>query len=305
MGLVKRLLDANGDISVSFICPNEGCESEVEGEVEDADFDYSNDSPGDAMGVSTAVLTCPECGTEYDLTLTAGPTAKTIELDDFPDVEVDFEDNTYARDRYDSEYDDFLAQWEPAEPGEIFLAAVNELESLDYGSTVHPQGKDAFYRMLFVQYIVLLEAYLSDRLISTVVDDEACLLRLVGAEPQLRAHQPKLIDIAKDRDYVKNHVKAFLQRASFHNLESVAPYFKAVFGVEIFESDAAKSDLVNAIETRHHLVHRNGRKNDGTYVVIGDNEVSKVKSLMRTVFDRVESGFSSYAAARLSDRDTL
>ena len=124
---------------------------------------------------------------------------------------------------------------------------------------------------------------------------------------ELRSHQPKLIDIAKDPDYVKNHAKAFLQRVSFHNLEGVAPYFKAVLGVEIFESEAAKTELVKLVETRHHLIHRNGRKNDGTFVTVDENTVGHVKALVQKVFDRVEAAFSTYIgkSRRVKDDDVF
>ena len=57
----------------------------------------------------------------------------------------------------------------------------------------------------------------------------------------------------------------YLSDIIWHNLSNISELYKIAFNI-VFPRDIG--EIYRAIETRHHIVHRNGRKKDGTEIVI-------------------------------------
>ncbi|MNL55803.1 hypothetical protein D3C87_1792400 [compost metagenome] len=92
--------------------------------------------------------------------------------------------------------------------------------------------------------------------------------------------------------------KNYLQRFSFHDLASVAAFYKAVLKISLFESEEHEKEMLDIIKMRHDLVHRSGRNNEGEDVVIDDEHVTILKNLMVSLVTRIEAAHSAYAAKR-------
>lgn len=88
--------------------------------------------------------------------------------------------------------------------------------------------------------------------------------------------------------------KNYLQRFSFHDLASVAVFYKAVLKMNLFESENHEKEMLDIITMRHDLVHRSGRDNDGKDVVIDDEHIVILKDLMKAVVHRVEAAYTAY-----------
>ena len=294
MGSMNDLMDAAEEgLLVNFACPNRRCLNILEYHVEDAVFDFSTDRHSDGIGHAETTVVCDECQDEYEVVVLATGAGKEVTIKGFPHITVEFVDNTFEQ-----EYDDFLADYKPEDPYGVYNATVIELDNLQHGSTIVPTAKRAFNKMISLQHIIAVEAYLSDRLIKIVSNDNAKLLALVGATATLRDNQPKLIEIAKDPNYVATATKNYLQRFSFHDLASVAGFYKAVLKINLFENEEHEKEMLDIIKMRHDLVHRSGRDNDGKDVVIDDEHVTILKDLMRTLVARIEAAHTAYAAKR-------
>ncbi len=286
-----RIYGRANRMQISFRCPNPECDYTIRDDVDDADFDWTNDSPGDGINTATSFVTCSYCDEEYTVEVIAKGGEKDVIVHDHRDVVVDFHDNTY--DLLD-DYDDFLADYDPPEPYTVFQQSLDDLADLEKSTPTSPSAKSAFLKMMYLQYVVILEAYLSDRLIRLVMDDPKKLLALVGASAALRDSSTKFIDIVKDPEHVTKKTKEYLQRMSFHNIDSVCTLYSAVLKTKIFGNEQTKNELKSIIENRHHLVHRSGRDNEGRQVPVKEMSVYRVKQLVSDVVKRVEDAHTEY-----------
>lgn len=300
MGSIKEQMYSSSGLKVSFKCPDPECDCTIEDHVEDTDFDWTQDQTSDGISTAQSHVECPECREVFTVEVVAKGGEKDVIVHDHPETVVRFHDNTFD---HDFDYDQFLAEYEPYEPYEVYQQSLRELGDLDSSSKISGENKPTFAKMIYLQYVVILEAYLSDRLIDIIANDEKKLLALVGSCAALRDRTPKLIEMAKDPDLVVKTAKTYLQNFSFHNVTAVAPFYKAVLGVELFSSEANKAELVSVIERRHHLVHRNGRDANGKIVPINDMHVLRVRRLVDNLVGRVEEAYVAYRSARRADDD--
>ncbi len=169
-----------------------------------------------------------------------------------------------------------------------------EIEGIDLSPVSLLPVKQPLLRMIYIQHVVMLEAYLSDRLIKIILEDKEKLIALIGAIPQLRDSTPKLIDIAKDADYVKKNAKAYLHEFSFHRFEEAAKLYRAVLKISIFADEANAKEMNEITVKRHHLVHRNGRDNDGNVVSVSPLNVLRVRALADEMVERIEDAYRKY-----------
>lgn len=296
---VKEHMLSNHGLKIAFSCPE--CDEPIEDFIEDASFDWTTERMSDGIGTTETTVTCSGCQTPYTLILVADAGEKSVYIPGLPDVKVRFHDDTYEHD-YDNDYEEFLAEYDPPEPYAVYEHSVGELRDLDHGSEIYSSAQNAFLKMLYLQYVVVLEAYLSDRLIRLVMDDDKKLLALVGATPALRDKAPKLIEVVKDPDYVAKVTKAHLQGFSFHNLEEVAKFYKAVLKVNLLGDEANEEKLKQVIQVRHHLVHRSGRDKDGKVIPVNSLAVQQVKGLIDDVVKRVEEAYAAYMTEKSRQR---
>lgn len=286
-----------GGLLVHFACPNPECLYVLEEVVYDAVYDIRVERLDDGIDFAQTKVKCRDCSSEYEVVVLAKPDGKEVTLKDHPDTRIDFADWDVTE-----EYDDFLAEYTPEDPYGVYTSTVRELDNLQHGSAIMESAVPAFNKMVCLQHIIAIEAYLSDRLIKIVTNDRGKLLALVGATPALRDKTPKLIDIAKETDYVLKAAKDYLQRFSFHDLASVAKFFKAVLKIDIFEDEAHEKEMLDIIIMRHDLVHRSGRDNDGKDVAIQDDDITILKDLMQALVARVETAYNAYVVERHFDK---
>lgn len=294
MGLVKNQLDDSSLLAVEFTCPDPDCEVEIEGEIENASFDWTDDSSADGIGQANSSVSCPRCDAEYTLFVIASGAEKQVRVEGHPDTVVHFHDDTFDYASLDFDYDDYLASFEPTYPDEVFYESLYDIEQL-LKSSEDSVARGALLRMLFLQCVVALEAYLSDRIISIIVEDPKRLVALIGSIPDLRDQKPKFIDAAKKSTFAVDTTKAYLQSFSFHDLEKVDKMYKAALGVTLFADEKIANDASIMVKTRHDLVHRNGRDSSGKRTAVSDNDVRRAKALIKSVFDRVEEAYGKYA----------
>ncbi|MBY3179093.1 hypothetical protein HFO27_31600 [Rhizobium leguminosarum] len=295
MSQIKEQLLQHPGLRVFFGCRK--CDEPVEDYIEDASFDWTAEPTSEGIGTAETTLVCPKCGTEHVLVVIADAGEKRVYLPRAPDLAVLFHDNTHDHDGYD----EFLAEYEPYEPYEVYSQSIRELSEIDMNAPISGTAKAALLKMLHLQCVAILEAYLSDRLISVVSNDDDKLTALIGSSDALRNKEVKLIEIAKQPDYLKRITKAFLQRFSFHDLEKAAKFYKAVLHVDLYSSDANKSEMDEVIQKRHHIVHRNGRDNDGRAVLITSLDVSRVKQLISDIVEHIELAYVEYRKDRYFD----
>jgi len=287
MSLIKEFYSDSAGLRIRLHCPK--CDEPIDNEVEDASFDWTNDRMSDGIDSAESTIACLNCSEEYEVQVVAKPGEKEVKIAKHPDVTISYHDDTFDGD-VDALFDDYV----PYDAFEVYQHSRDEIELIDLSPASLLPVKQPLLRMLYIQHVVMLEAYLSDRLINIILDDNEKLIALVGAIPQLRDSTPKLIDIAKDPEYVKKNAKAYLHEFSFHRFGEAAKLYRAVLKVNIFADDANAKEMDDITVKRHHLVHRNGRDNEGNVVSVNPLNVLRVRALADEMVERIETAYEEY-----------
>lgn len=127
--------------------------------------------------------------------------------------------------------------------------------------------------MLYVNVITVLETYLSNAFINTVVNNPELMHRFIETTPEFQAEKVPLSEVFKAVEEVKQKARSHLIDAVWHHLDRIKPMYRATLGIE-FPSDSG--EIFRAILTRHDIVHRNGKMKDGKEILIGPADVTKL-----------------------------
>ena len=153
--------------------------------------------------------------------------------------------------------------------------------------TVPENTENRFYGMVFVNLIAVMEAYLSDAFMGTLLESDLFMRKFVSTTPNFRDRKIALADIYESVDSIRNTVEEYLAGVVWHRLEKVQGMYRDTLGVS-FPDD--RGDVFRAILVRHALVHRNG-KIDGQEVVISKNTVEdlarKIEEFIRHIEDQM------------------
>lgn len=141
---------------------------------------------------------------------------------------------------------------------------------------------DLLAKILFANVITALETYLSDAFVCTVINSPPLIRQLVESDPELRKRKLELSELFRRQDGIKGEVAEYLEGLMYHNLSKVRKLYSGTLRVE-FPTEMA--EIHRAIEDRHDIVHRNGRRRSGELV---DPDLNSVEQLLATAIAFVE-----------------
>jgi hypothetical protein len=127
--------------------------------------------------------------------------------------------------------------------------------------------------LLYISVITAIETYLSDAFINTVINNEDNMRKFVKRNPEFTKKTFKLSEIYEKFENINNDVKSYLLTLLWHNLKKIKPMYKTTLDIG-FPEDL--DEIFTAINTRHDLVHRNGKNVEGEKIVISQQEVEEL-----------------------------
>ncbi len=127
--------------------------------------------------------------------------------------------------------------------------------------------------MVYGYIIAAVEAYLASTFIDTVMSSENFLRKLIESDPEFAKRKFTMKEIFSKQERLKEDVTQYLKDLVFHNITKVKPMFKNVLNIDFGDVKW----LFEAVELRHHCVHRAGYNKDGNEV---DLDTQKVQLLM-------------------------
>lgn len=277
----------------------------------------------DKTSVTTEIVCGGSCKTQFTIEVSASHGWRDIQLVGYPQDKtgICFKTHSFGE-AYDS-YDDFLENYVPDDAHDVYAISMGEAKLLEQGIKSPGVREKTLLKLIYLQYVMILEAYLSDRLINIIIDDPEKLIALVSQVDALNKQSHTLIEIIAEPSIVTKTVKSFLQRVSFHDLLKVSHFYDVVLGVNIF-SDAQlppklrkkraaqrkqnsgeafeltpdEREMIEIIQKRHHLVHRNGRDDDRQFIEVEKADVEKVGQLVEAMVARVENAYQTYFVNR-------
>lgn len=127
-------------------------------------------------------------------------------------------------------------------------------------------------QLVFSSVIASLEAFLWETADYWVENDDDVLKRLVTKHDALRNQEFKLADIFEKYRGLRRHVRGYLQHIVWHRWEDVAKVYRAAFDIKMPNVSA----LTDAVEKRHHIVHRCGYDLNQQPVYVSAEEIDKL-----------------------------
>jgi len=136
--------------------------------------------------------------------------------------------------------------------------------------------------MLHGHIVAAVESYLASTFIHKVTNSEDLIRKLVESDPVFSKMKFTLKEIYEKHENLQLTVASYLRDLIFHDLAKVKPMFKEVLDCDFGDI----TWLFEAVNIRHHCVHRAGLDKDGNRVNL--TKVS-IRSLASKASDLVHS----------------
>lgn len=144
---------------------------------------------------------------------------------------------------------------------EVYTYSINQIENLLKLDIEESELKEYFYRMIYANVIASMEAYLSKTIILIVLNNNDMFWKFVN-KFDWNKEKVCIEDIKNTYDNMNIKVQTKLAEVIYHNLPKVKAMYKNILAVHILEDNDEMVFLSKAVNIRHDIVHRNGRKNN-------------------------------------------
>lgn len=246
--------------SISFVCPE--CRRDASCVIGVPEPRVLADDAIEDQVQESIEISCSRCHTSFDVLVQNSAGSCKISFERYADAQID------ASHAFYEDEDEWVDLSVSDDPLDVFESSHSE--TFDLLVSEEGEGSHLLHRMIFVQQITALEAYLGDTLLKGALGDKEASQRLLENEIELRQKKFTLAEISSDPDLITKTISAHLKNVLYHNLPKVRALYEIVFKFDLFSLMDTKDRLVllRAIEYRHDCVHRNGRNKDGDALTI-------------------------------------
>ncbi len=190
----------------------------------------------------------------------------------------------------DDDYEVHLIK--PSGHRETFGRSILDVLSL-LGEKVSTRDRKCLHKLIHVNIVTALECYLSDFFISRIKADRTLLRKFIETTPKFGEQKISLSDVFKTMESVENRAMSHLTGLVWHRLKDVGKLYEKTLGIS-FPSDM--NALHKAIEIRHELVHRNGKKEDDTEHNISEADLRGVMKVAEELVNHIEEKWEAASA---------
>jgi hypothetical protein len=148
------------------------------------------------------------------------------------------------------------------------IRSVHEL--LEVG--VSSEAQFSLLVMLHGHIVAAVESYLASTFIREVTNSEDLIRKLIETDPVFSERTITLKEIYEKHETLKLTVATYLRDLIFHNIAKVKPMYKSVLNCDFGDI----SWLFEAVNIRHHCVHRAGLDKDGNKVELSKDSVREL-----------------------------
>lgn len=265
-------------LNVSFICPY--CENEIEDTIYHIPTpDFEGDSFSTTCTDDYGSIECDNCQHIYDYTIQSSSIGGFLHIEDIPDDgyhSINIEEIGY--DDYEEAVLDNTKYYRTFENQIINIKELNKLEVRDISSNF------LLNNLLFTNIITTLETYLSDALITNVLENKIFFIKFVETFKDFNKRKIELNKLYETIPKMKDIVKKELLELMYHNLSKISGIYKDTLDVEFPDF----SEVAKLIKIRHDLVHRNGKDKDGKIITIENDKLLESISYVQTFINSIE-----------------
>lgn len=281
-----------------FECP--ACKQEACVTVEVPEVDWCVEPLSDSLSEDDGEMACDQCGEFFNINIQNSPAGCFIEILDHPDVDVDADEAPFGSG--DSEENEWLNNSIPQKPYEIYISTYHHLgdvlaECSGSELGVFRRSASIIQRMIFAETVSSMEAYLGDTLQGAVLTEPKAMQRLAIKDKELSTEKVPLSTILANPEVVSDRIRSYLKGLLYHNLPKIEAIFKIALEVDIFPDEALKIRLLELVQIRHDVVHRNGKDKNGAEHSFPAEWVTQAMEDVRKFVETVEA---SVVRARLA-----
>ncbi len=145
--------------------------------------------------------------------------------------------------------------------------------------------KDPYlYKLMYAHIITLMEEYLSDAFIETVKQDKSLIRKLL----QCSKYKNQSVGLAEAYEKNIDHIIIEkLKRHIYHNLSDIKILYRDTLAID-FKQDAK---IIQAIEKRHDIIHRNGKTLNGDPIIIDSAGINELSTTMNQFLSKIDEDF--------------
>jgi len=143
--------------------------------------------------------------------------------------------------------------------------------------------------MIHGHIVAAVEAYLSSTFIDTTLSSENHIRRLVESDPEFAKRKFTVKEIFTKKESLRDDVGKYLQDLIFHKIAKTKEMYLSVLDIDFGEVKW----LFDAVELRHHCVHRAGYDKDGNKVDINKKNIESLIENCTVLVQEIESTIMS------------
>lgn len=151
----------------------------------------------------------------------------------------------------------------------IFISQLNNAEELNKNQYALDGLTDTLNIMNYAHVVAAIEGYLGAIFIKYVMTYDDLFQKFILKNTDYKDLKFKVTDIVSDPNFIKNHVKSYLDSFIFHRIDKVKPLYKAVLDCDLGDI----TWLGKAVQIRHDCVHRAGITQVGKKLEIEEQDV--------------------------------
>lgn len=276
---------------VQFTCKQPSCDGVISETLWVSEPNYAAERMSDGDAIEDHGVTCPECGTDYEIETVNGMGGFYATLDGVTLAAF------IEHDREPDDYEEFLLNYFPAnDTVGAFEEARSELLTLL--AAYQPGPESMLSRMIYSQLIATMEAYLSDKILKLATIHTEIKQRLARSAGFVQGQTVKLSDVLLDPAFGENSFKIGLQSVLYHDLEKVKKLYNVAFQCPFFPpSGDIKNQLEAAVKIRHDCVHRNGTDKEGFVHQFDETMIRDLATNIAALVDHLENETERAVAA--------
>lgn len=187
--------------------------------------------------------------------------------------------------RSDQDFDDYLfdAISNSPDPYVSFRDQIANIKRLSQLPVPAPQ-QSHYSKLLYLNVVITLEAYLSETFVGKVSSDPTLLRQFFKTDKRVGSQKIRLMDVFEYADKPIDKFREHFASYSWHRLSSVGSMFAKTMSVKFPKSD----ELENAIRIRHDIAHRNGKTDKGKEHTIVQKDIDNLVGVVEKFVGEIE-----------------
>ena len=273
-------------ISIKFTCPFCNEENETDGYYV-PEPDYSAETGHESTNSEYYEHNCIKCDELFNIELHNSYNGGYGQIESDSDNGIDINDidiEEYYNDFYDDyDYNTEVGYYED------FKREIVEIYSILENSKnlIH---KNSLHKMLYAHTITIMETYLSDTLIQKILSSKEIKRKFIENYTDYDTKKICFKDILSELEKLEKTIKTDLQELIYHNLGKIKPIYKAILDIEFGKDET--SQIMQCVNKRHHIVHRNGKDKDNNPIQIYIEDVEDVLEKVYNFISNIEQQIS-------------